>query len=59
MAKAVVEVIGAKKGERPFRTVVDSIGMGDGIVPYNGKAEELTNAIFNNMEMAHMLTVKT
>ena len=44
-------------GERRFRTVVDSLGMGDAITPYNEAAEQMTAAIYGAFGMADMLAV--
>jgi NAD(P)-dependent dehydrogenase (short-subunit alcohol dehydrogenase family) len=59
VADAVVDVIAKPWGQRPFRTVVDKIGMGDAIGPYNDHLQKLTEAIYGNMQMADMLKVKT
>jgi len=48
----------ARRFERKFRTVVDKMGMGDGVVPYNEAAEGATRAVYNAFGMADMLKVK-
>ena len=58
VAKAVVDLVATPKGERLFRTVVDNVGMGAGIGPYNEAHAELTLAIYTNMGSAHMLKVR-
>ena len=58
VANAVVQVIEAPRGQRPFRTVVDNIGMGAGVEPYNAQLEALTETIYGNMGMADLLKVK-
>ena len=42
VADAVLEIIDMPKGEKPFRTPVDHMGMGDPIKPYNEQLEQLT-----------------
>ena len=59
VATALVEVVGAKPGERPFRTVVDKLGMGAGVEPYNAALEKLTETLYETMGMDQMLHVKT
>lgn len=58
VATAVADVIAKPKGQRPFRTVVDNIGMGAGVEPYNQQAEQLTHQIYGNMQMSHLLKVR-
>lgn len=58
VAEAVVELIATPKGQRPFRTTVDGLGMKDPIEPYNAKAEETTEAIYNAFGMTDMLAIK-
>jgi hypothetical protein len=45
-------------GKRPFRTVVDNLGMGDGVSRYNEHLHELTRGIYTNFGTSDMLTVK-
>jgi NAD(P)-dependent dehydrogenase (short-subunit alcohol dehydrogenase family) len=59
IADAAAELIETPAGERPFRTVVDGLGMGDLIDPYNQQHQVLTEGIFESMGMAEMLTLKS
>ena len=58
VADAVAKLIATPAGERPFRTVVDNLGMGDAIEPYNQQAEAVTGAIYEAFGMAGMLELK-
>ena len=57
VANAIAAVVDAPRGQRPLRTVVDSIGMGDAIRPYNEMLHSLTEAIYTNMGTEGMLRV--
>ena len=46
VADAVVELIATPAGQRRLRTVVDKMGMGDQIKPYNDQLEQLTAGIY-------------
>ena len=58
VADAIAQVIAAPRGERPFRTVVDKMGMGDHIGTYNDHLDQVTNGIYSAFGMADMLKVK-
>ena len=58
VADAILGLIQTAAGERPFRTVVDKMGMGDPIVGYNQQAEQLTQGIYGAFGMEDMLKVK-
>lgn len=58
VAEAVLSVIDANPGTRPFRTEVDRIGMGDLVKPMNDQAAEATEALFTNLGMADMLNLR-
>ncbi|MBO9475706.1 SDR family oxidoreductase [Shimia sp. R10_1] len=55
VAEAVVSVVDAAPGTRPFRTEVDTVGMGDLVKPMNDLAATSTQALFTNFGMADML----
>jgi NAD(P)-dependent dehydrogenase (short-subunit alcohol dehydrogenase family) len=55
VADAVVTLLAAPRGKRPFRTAVDFIGMGSAIEPYNQHLAELTRGLYQNMQIAHLL----
>lgn len=55
VAKAVATLVGTPAGERPFRTVVDKMGMGDHIEPYNQNLDQITSGIFNAFGIGHLL----
>ena len=58
VADAFVKLIETPKGEKPMRTTVDTIGMGDAISPYNDQLHKVTHAIYSNFGTDGMLTVK-
>ena len=55
VADAVVAVVDAAPGTRPFRTEVDKVGMGDPIKGYNDHLAEVTAGLFANLGMDGML----
>lgn len=59
VAKAIAELVELPSGKRPFRTVVDNLGMGDPVSRYNEHLHDLTRGIYTNFGTAEMLTVKT
>lgn len=59
VADALVSVIEAPPGTRPFRTVVDKMGMGDPIEGYNEQLERITEGIYLSFGLDGMLKVKT
>ncbi|MEM7378608.1 MAG: SDR family oxidoreductase [Pseudomonadota bacterium] len=58
VADAVLQVIDAAPGTRPFRTEVDRIGMGDPIQAYNAHHAEVTHGIFASLGMDGMLQLQ-
>lgn len=58
VADAIVNVIETPAGERPFRTIVDKMGMGDALKPYNEQLHQLTSNIYNAFGIGHMLELK-
>lgn len=58
VADAVLSVVNTAPGKRPFRTEVDSVGMGDLVKPMNNQLAQATEGLFTNFGMADMLTLK-
>ena len=58
VADAIAEVIDTAAGERPFRTVVDNMGMGDAIKPYNEALAQVTSGVYTAFGMSDMLNLK-
>lgn len=58
VADAVASVIRAPRGKRPFRTVVDRLGMGDAIEPYNRSIDEIQKRVFAAFGMADALNLR-
>lgn len=55
VAEAMVGLVEAAPGTRPFRTVVDAMGMGTHVVPYNAQLAALTAGIFGAFGISGML----
>jgi len=58
VADAVLNVIETEAGQRPFRTVVDNMGMGDHIGKYNDHLSQVTEGIYPAFGTADMLKLK-
>lgn len=59
VADAVVQVIETPAGQRKFRTVVDRIGMGAAIEPYNDQLEKIEAGIYGAFGIGHLRQVKS
>ncbi|HLL09583.1 MAG TPA: SDR family oxidoreductase [Rubrivivax sp.] len=59
VADAVASLVAAAAGTRPFRTTVDSLGMGDAVAGYNDALASLTLGVYRNMGIETMLNVQT
>lgn len=57
VADAVRGLVEAEPGTRPFRTVVDKLGMGDPVAKYNEHLAQLTHGIYSAFGTEQMLTV--
>ena len=58
VADALVKLIETEPGQRPFRTVVDGMGLEEPITQYNDKGAEVLQATFGNWGMADALKLK-
>lgn len=58
VADAFAELIEKPKGEKPFRTTVDFIGMADHIQKYNEHLEQIMTGLYSNFGTEGMLRVK-
>ncbi len=58
VADAMVDLIEMPYGEKPFRTTVDFIGMGDHIQKYNEHLEQITTGLYTNFGLNGLLSVK-
>ena len=58
VADAIVDLIDQPFGERPMRTVVDALGMGEHVKNYNKVLDEMTYGIYAAFGNEAMLTVK-
>jgi NAD(P)-dependent dehydrogenase (short-subunit alcohol dehydrogenase family) len=58
VANAIAKVIDTPAGQRPFRTIVDKLGMGDHVEAYNDQLKEITTGIYSAFGMQSMLELK-
>jgi NAD(P)-dependent dehydrogenase (short-subunit alcohol dehydrogenase family) len=54
VADAIVKLIEAPAGQRPFRTIVDKMGMGSAIQPYNDQLDAVTSGIYSAFGIGQM-----
>jgi NAD(P)-dependent dehydrogenase (short-subunit alcohol dehydrogenase family) len=57
VADTFAELIDKPLGEKPFRTTIDFIGMGDHVEKYNDHLEQVTTGLYTNFGIADMLSV--
>jgi NAD(P)-dependent dehydrogenase (short-subunit alcohol dehydrogenase family) len=55
VGQAVVDLAEAAPGTRPFRVVVDTVGMGAAVQPYDDHLAQLTHGVFGNFGISAML----
>ena len=58
VADAIANLVVTPPGQRPVRTVVDKMGMGDAIDPYNKQLDGIHKGVFQAFGMDHMLDLK-
>lgn len=58
VADAMVELVEKPYGEKPFRTPVDFIGMGDLIQKYNEHLDQITTGLYTNFGLNGLLSVR-
>lgn len=58
VAEAFANLIDLPYGEKPFRTTVDFIGMGDHVEKYNDHLAQVTTGLYTNFGTQGMLSVK-
>jgi NAD(P)-dependent dehydrogenase (short-subunit alcohol dehydrogenase family) len=58
VANAMVDLIAKPRGTRPFRTIVDKMGMGSHIEGYNEHLKKVTAGIYTAFGIDHLLKVK-
>jgi len=59
VADAVRDLLAQDPQQRPFRTVVDRMGMGDALTPYNQGLEQVMGGIYEAFEMKDMLRLRS
>jgi NAD(P)-dependent dehydrogenase (short-subunit alcohol dehydrogenase family) len=57
VADAFAELIDKPKGEKPFRSTVDFIGMGEHVQKYNEHLEQIMTGLYTNFGSQKLLTV--
>lgn len=58
VADAIANLISTPAGTRPMRTVVDNMGMGTHIEPYNAQLAQIHEGLYNAFGMGEMLKLK-
>lgn len=58
VADAIANLINTPAGKRPMRTVVDNMGMGAHIEPYNNQLSQIHEGLYNAFGMGEMLKLK-
>lgn len=58
VADAIADLIEKPYGEKPFRTTVDFIGMGEHVQKYNEHLEQVMTGLYTNFGINGLLTVK-
>ncbi len=58
VADSLLNLIETEPSKRPFRVVVDKLGMGAAVEPYNNSHEEVTAGIFQAFGLDHLLQLK-
>jgi NADP-dependent 3-hydroxy acid dehydrogenase YdfG len=58
VADAVADLLEIPYGEKPFRTTIDFIGMGDHVQKYNDHLEQITTGLYTNFGTQGMLKVQ-
>ena len=59
VADAVVALLASPAGERPFRTVVDGMGIADALTPYNQAGDAVSAGLYGAFGMADLLKLPT
>ena len=59
VAQAICKLVKTPHASRPFRTIVDAMGMGGPIGDYNAILAKITEGIYSNFGIANLLAVKT
>jgi NAD(P)-dependent dehydrogenase (short-subunit alcohol dehydrogenase family) len=58
VATALIDLLKMPKGKKPFRTIVDNMGMGVHIEGYNAMLSQITEGIYSAFGLGHLLQVK-
>ena len=58
VADALLELVETSQEERPFRKLVDTLGMGDALKGYNEASDQIADGIAKAFGYDHFLTLK-
>ncbi len=58
VADAIAALVKTPAGRRPFRTTVDTLGMGSAIEGYNRALADVTQGLYRHLGIEHMLAVQ-
>lgn len=58
VADAIANLINTPAGKRPMRTIVDNMGMGTHIEPYNNQLAQIHEGLYNAFGIGEMLKLK-
>lgn len=58
VADTFANLVDLPYGEKPFRTTVDYLGMGDNVEKYNNLLGQITQGLYTNFGIVEMLSVK-
>lgn len=59
VADAIAKVIAMPAGQRPMRTIVDAMGMGDPVEGYNEQLDQIHAGLYDAFGMSDMLQIKS
>lgn len=59
VADAIVALLSMPTAERPFRTVVDGMGIAEAVTPFNQVGDSVTAGLYGAFGMADLLAVRT
>lgn len=58
VANAIIDLVGMPRGQRPFRTVVDKMSMGNHVAAYNASLDNVTRGIYSAFGIDYLLKLK-
>ena len=58
VANAITDLISQPHGKRPVRTIVDFMGLGTIVKPYNDLLEQSNRMVYHNFNIEHLLEIR-